>query len=316
VQIQLHVHLGKLFNIINESSDLLQGQQIETNPTDYEQAVGGHEEKFLDSLAPMPNPPIVRKKSRTLRLRWSLWDKRRLESIIKNFSIENKKLVEQVQLMCHATSVGVKITNLDRLKTDEHSKKLGFDVPAQLQLSVTGMETSVVSLQIKDQRLFRSLTECRSVGNTFIVLEHLGKPSLVEFRSYAPDKSESVPLEGRTRERVERLAYLLRQRKDLVFHTLSCQGWMLDAQENQVAFVFTIPDGTEGVPTSLLELYGAHSARPSLGDRLRLARNLTRSICELQLVKWVSFSPDPNLIRLQVSKQGIHTNLGPRKLSK
>jgi hypothetical protein len=208
-----------------------------------------------------------------------------LESIIKNFSRENKKLVEQVQLMCHATSVGVTITNLDRLKTDKHSPQLGFDVPAQLQLSVTGMETSAVSLQIKDQSLFGSLVECSRVGKTLTVLEYLEKPSLIEFRSYASDKSEPVPLEGRTRERVERLAYLFRQRNDPVFRTLSCQGWMLDAQQNQVTFVFTIPDGMEGVPTSLLELYGIQSARPSLGDRLRLARNLARSLCELQLVK-------------------------------
>jgi hypothetical protein len=76
--------------------------------------------------------------------------------------------------MCYATSVGVKVNNLDRLKTDKHSKKLAFDVPAQLQLSVTGMETSAVSLRIKDQSLFRSLAESGRVENTFTVLEHLG----------------------------------------------------------------------------------------------------------------------------------------------
>lgn len=291
VQVQIQVHLGKLLNIINEGSELLNCQQVEDPTSCSDQAAGGHDEKLSKQLTSthLQAPPLSRRKSRTLRLRWSLWDKGRLESIIKNFSKENEKVNAQVQLMCHATSVGVKLTHLDRLKTNEYSKKLGFDLQAQLQLSVTGMETASESLQLKDESLFRNLASCSKLESKFAVLEHLSNPSLVEFRSYAPDKSEPVPLEGRTQDRVEKLAHLLRQRKDPVFHTLSCKGWVLDAQDNQVAFLFTIPDGAEGLPVSLLKLYGLQALRPSLGERLRLARSLAGSICELQLVKWVRF---------------------------
>jgi hypothetical protein len=73
-----------------------------------------------------------------------------------------------------------------------------------------------------------------------------------------------------------------------VFNTLSCKGWVLDALENQVAFLFSIPPDMEEKPFSLLRIIRMKDFRPSLGERLRLAKSLASSICELQLVKWVS----------------------------
>jgi hypothetical protein len=287
VQIQIQVRLGKLLNIIYEGAELLNRQEVEQSPSDSDQAIHSHKKSPSSNLTPKQTPPILRRKSRTLRLRWSLWDKRRLESIIKNFAKENEKVNAQIQLMCHATSVGVKLTHLDRLKTNEHSRKLGFDLPAQLHLSVTGMQTSSISLELKDETLFRSLTACSKDESGFAVIDS-EQPSLVEFRSYARDKTEPVPLEDRTKGRVELLVHLLRQQKDAVFHTLSCKGWILDAQDNQVAFLFDIPDGMERKPFSLLRVYGLKEFRPSLGERLRLAKSLASSISELHLVKWVS----------------------------
>ncbi|PVH93642.1 hypothetical protein DM02DRAFT_676715 [Periconia macrospinosa] len=288
VQMQIQIRLEKLLNIINEGSELLNRQQIEQPMAQSEQVADGHEKINSENLAPTRISPLIKKKSRSLlRLRWSLWDKRRLESIVKDFAKENEKVNAQVQLMCHATSIGVNLTHLDRLKTNEHSRKLGFDLPAQLQLNITGMQTSPTSLQLKDERLFRDLTACSKIESKFAILDYLERPLLVEFRSYAPEKTEPVPLEDRTKDRVEMLAHLLLQRKDSVFHTLSCEGWVLDAQENQVAFLFAIPDGMKGMPFSLLRLYELQALRPSLGERLRLAKSLACSICELQLVKWV-----------------------------
>jgi hypothetical protein len=206
---------------------------------------------------------------------------------------ENEKVNAQVELLCHATSVGVPLRHLDRLKTNEHSRKLGFDLPAQLHLNAAEIQKPIGSLQIKDEELFRTLTACSKDVSGLAVIENSKNTLLVEFRNYAPDKADSVPLGGRTKERIELLAHLLGQRKEAAFHTLSCQGWMADAHDNQIAFLFSIPDGAEPNPVSLLNLFGAKSARPFLGDRLRLARSLTTSICEFQLVKWVrlSFAP-------------------------
>lgn len=280
------MYLGKLLNKISESAELLKSQEIIEGIHAPDQVVNRNERMPLSAMS-ASNTIATRKPSRTSRIRWSLWEKGRLETIIKNFSVENDKLHKQVQMMCHATSIGVKLTHLDRLKTNEHSKRLGFDMPAQLQLKVTGMETSAVSLQLRGDELYRSLATCVRIESKFAVLNHLGEKRLVEFRNYAADKHEYVPLEGRTHERVERLAYLLRQRKDPLLQALSCNGWTLDTQRNQVAFLFVIPEDTEGMPSSLLSVYEKQDLRPSLGERFTLAKGLASSVGELHLVKWV-----------------------------
>jgi len=211
-----------------------------------------------------------------------------LESVIKKFAKENERVNAQVELLCHATSVGVRLTHLDRLKRNEHSRKLGFDLPAQLHLNATEMQKSVGTLQIRDMELFKTVTTCSKDIDGLAVVENRGETLLVEFRNYAPDKAESVPLENRTKDRVELLAHLLCQQKNPVFHTLTCRGWITDVHQNEVAFLFSVPQGAEANPFSLLKLFGVKDTRPSLGDRLRLARSLAGSICELQLVKWVS----------------------------
>lgn len=289
VQMQIQIRIEKLLSIIQEGSELLVRQEIEASTLCSDQQAEAFEEARPEFLAPTKTSALAKKTSRSLlRLRWSLWDKKRLEAIVKNFAKENEKVNAQVQLMCHATSIGVDLTHLHRLERNEHSRKLGFDLPARLQLTVTGMEKPKSSLQLTDKRLFQNITKCPKTESNFAVLEFSGILRLVEFRSYAPDIAESVPLEDWMKNRVEMLAHLLLQRKDPHFHTLPCEGWVLDARKNQVAFLFAIPTGMEGLPCSLLRLYEEKSTRPSLGERFRLARSLASSICELQLVKWVS----------------------------
>jgi hypothetical protein len=267
-----------LLSIISEGADLLDYQQIEQSTTQFDQ---------LDLAPPQSPSPAKKKSAILLRVKWSLWDKGRLESIVKRFSQKNKKLERQAQLLCHATSVGVQISHLDRMTTNEHSIELGFDAPAQLQLTVTYMETPAASLQLHDPSIYRSLMKSPTIDGRFAILSQPSGRSLVEFRSYAADKTEPVPLGDRPRKRVEKLAHLLQQRKDSMFHIMSCQGWVLDAQENQVAFLFRIPDNMEGTPISLLQLYSRKKRLPSLGERLRLASSLATSICQLHLVNWV-----------------------------
>ncbi|KAF2848105.1 hypothetical protein T440DRAFT_429324 [Plenodomus tracheiphilus IPT5] len=308
VQIQLQVYLGKLLNIISESGELLKSQHITEGIHVVDQEISQHEMKVSTSLT------LTRRASRTLRIRWSLWGKARLESIIKNFSKENDRLHKQVQMMCYATSIGVNLTHLDRLKTNEHSKRLGFDMTARLQLKVTGMETSAVSLQLRNDELYRNLATCARIESKFAVLSHLGINHLVEFRNYAPDKHEHVPLEGRTHERVERLAYLLRQRKDPLLHALPCDGWTIDAERNQVAFLFAVPKDTEGMPSSLLSVYENQAFRPSLGERFNLAKGLANSVSELHLVKWVheSIRSENILLLLRSGSPDVSTSAPTR----
>ncbi|CAI6337835.1 unnamed protein product [Periconia digitata] len=312
VQIQIHVQLRKLLNIINEGAELLECQKI-----DQHSALPPEKDRLPTRFSKSPllssDTTLSKKPSRTLRLRWSLWDKKRLEMIIRKFVQENEKVSGQVQLMCHATSVGVTLTHLDRLKTNEHSKKLGFDLPAHLHIETTGMNASPISLQLNDETLFRKLATHSKETSGFTIIAHDNRDLLAEFRSYAPDKIEATALETRTKDRIELLARLLCQKKDTVFHTLSCLGWVLDAQNNRVAFIFSIPENAQPKPTSLLDAYRLKDYRPTLGERFRLAHSLSRALSELQLVQWVhkSFRSENILLfpnpepRLEVSQPWV-----------
>lgn len=280
VQCQVLFQQRKALKIIEEAVELFEEQQIGSS-TDLSLNVARIE---LSAPAGVLSRP---KSSPRIRLKWALWEKKKLQSIIRKFTKSNDKVYVQVQLLCHASNVGVDLKHLDRLAHDENSKKLGYDVPAQLHLTTTGLQAVRDSLEVKDERVFRSLAVLSSTTGGLSVIDRSGRASLVEFRKYAPDLTDPVPLQERTRNRVELLAHLLRQQKDVTFRTLSCQGWIVDSRFNRVAFLFEFPDGVEGLPYNLLQLYDLKSVRPTLGERLRLATHLASSISGLQLVEWV-----------------------------
>ncbi|KAF1966643.1 hypothetical protein BU23DRAFT_603414 [Bimuria novae-zelandiae CBS 107.79] len=280
IQRQILFRQKEVFKIIEEAVELFEEQQLEATADLVSSVV-------RTELTPPTGTIIKRKSSPRIRLKWALWEKKRLKSIVSSFTRSNDKVYVQVQLLCHASSVGVDLKHLDRLANDEHSKKLGYDLPAQLHLTTTGMHALNGSLEIKDETLFRNLAASNSVVDGISMVELSGSMSVVEFRNYAPDRTEPVPIPERTRGRVELLAHLLRQQKDAAFRTLSCKGWSLDTRLNRVAFLFEIPDDMEGTPYSLLRLYESKKVRPALGERLRLAKHLANSISGLQLVEWV-----------------------------
>lgn len=280
VQCQIAFQQKKVLKIIEEAVELLDEQRFGSS-------AGSPMNEVRDELSPPTGPiPRIRSSSR-LRLKWALWEKRKLQSIVSNFTKSNDKVYIQVQLLCHASSVGVDLRHLDRLANDENSKKLGYDLPAQLHLTTTGQHTIQGSLEINNEVLFRRLAAVSSATSGLSLVELSTSASLVEFRNYAPDRTEAVPLQDRTRNRVEQLARLLHQQKDAVFRTLTCKGWSLDSRLNRVAFLFDIPPNMEGIPCSLLQLYDLKAIRPSLGERLDLAKHLANSISGLQLVDWV-----------------------------
>src|SRR6202012_1594723 len=69
------------------------------------------------------------------RWRWTLLDKKRVATIIQNFSSLNGRIHENIKLWCLSTSIGVDMQHLKRLEDDENSKKLGFDLDAKLHLA-------------------------------------------------------------------------------------------------------------------------------------------------------------------------------------
>ncbi|XDG00623.1 hypothetical protein ABKA04_000238 [Annulohypoxylon sp. FPYF3050] len=232
---------------------------------------------------------VSKKPSRTFqRLRWSLMDKKRVESLVREFSEVNKRIYDNIKLWCLGTSIGVDLQHLRHLEQDTSSRTLGFDVDARLQLATSTEQTLPGTLEIqRSEDARRALYSVIPVEEKFGVLKWDSKPMLVEYRSYAPESPVPVEMDLRTHELVDKLAKLLCQPKEIVFRTPSCWGWARQMQFNRVAFMFSIPEGSEAKPKSLYHILGSGSQPPALGQRFGLALQLARCISHLQLVKWV-----------------------------
>lgn len=221
------------------------------------------------------------------RLRWSLLDKKRLESIVREFGELNSRVHESIKLMCLGTSIGIDLQHLQRLENDHNSRTLGFNIDAKLQMAASQIQEASQSLEIKDMELRQQLEDVKSVEDRFAVLEWRGKPMLVEYRPYQEGSPVSVEMSSRTQYLVDNLANLLHQPKEIVFRMPYCAGWVSQTQHNRVAFMFTIPDAVEPTPISLLSILSSETPPPTLGQKFWLAARLSRCISQLQLVKWV-----------------------------
>ncbi|OCK87100.1 uncharacterized protein K441DRAFT_671229 [Cenococcum geophilum 1.58] len=293
VQDQIHIFLEQASDVLDQAYQLLNRRQ-DVYPK-------GREPKraatptLLVSISPSPssasltpNDATVRRLKSFQRLRWSLLDKRRVETIVRDFSELNSRIHESIKLWCLGTSIGVNLQHLKRLETDVNSQALGFDVDARLQIATSQSLAIVQSLEINDAELRQKIGDVKQVVDKFGVLHWESKPVLVEYRSYSPESPVPVELDDRTRDLVDKLANLLRQPKEVVFRTPCCRGWVRQMQQNRVAYIFAIPEAVDPWPISLLNILSSNDLPPpSLSQRFWLAVKLSRCISQLQLVKWV-----------------------------
>ncbi|KAK2745079.1 hypothetical protein CKAH01_18296 [Colletotrichum kahawae] len=293
VQDQIHVFLEQASDVLDQAYRLLDRRQKadtkDMGPQSPARPV------FLAALSPAPSSisssssDSVLKRPRSFqRIKWSLVDRKRVGTIVQDFSELNSRIHESIKLWCLGTSIGVNLQHLNRLETDDNSRALGFDIDARLQLATSQNQTTAKSLEINDPSLRRCVENARLFGDKFGKFDWEGKAYVVEYRSYSPDSPVPVPLDDRTRDLVDKLANLLHQHKEIAFRTPNCQGWVRQMQQNRVAYVFSLPEAAEPCPTSLLDILSANNSHPpSLSQRFCLAVKLSRCTSQLHLVKWV-----------------------------
>ncbi|OTB20384.1 hypothetical protein K445DRAFT_312833 [Daldinia sp. EC12] len=301
-EVQNHIHLffEQAIGIIEQAYQLLCRRQAvsSTGEADSEGSISRSSTPSANFLTPLSHDSdlnlsytheISKKSSRTFqRIRWSLLDKKRVEAIVRDFSEVNKRIYDNIELWCLSTSVGVDLQHLKHLESDTSSRTLGFDIDAKLQLATSTEENSPWTYEIQQNEETRqALLSVVPVESKFGIVQWDSKPMLVEYRSYAPESPVSVDIDTRTKDLVNRLAKLLHQPKGVVFRTPSCWGWARQIHFNRVAFMFSIPEGSEAQPRSLYHVLGSGSQPPALGQRFTLALQLARCISHLQLVKWV-----------------------------
>ena len=123
----------------------------------------------------------------------------------------------------------------------------------------------------------------------FTVFRRNGSTYLREQRPYEGRYRQVATLDPIHRGRVDALAKLLQQPKEIMFRIPRCIGWRYLEIHKAISFVFEIPVSQLLKPTSLLELLSSNSEKPSLESKFHLAYRLTNCLAQLHMVKWVNF---------------------------
>ncbi len=231
-------------------------------------------------------------------LRWSFYDKKQTEKIVRDFGDLNSRIMDHIKLVCLGSAIGVDLQHLNHLKTDDNSKKLGFDVDATLKLTVGETQDHAQSLEIMNPKWIEQLHHTQHVDGEFAVLNCIGARVLEESRTYVPFPQTPHGLDPRTKDRVDALARLLQQPKEQVFRIPRCIGWKFVSSHNRIAFLFEVPPDVKPQPVSLIKLLENLDMKMSLGGKFRLAHSLAKCMAQLHMVRWVGMQSATSVIVL------------------
>jgi hypothetical protein len=252
-------------------------------------------------------------------LRWSLRDKERVESILRSYQLQNNRVHDKIKLWCLASDLGVNVQHLQRLQSDDNSKRIGFDTDASLKLTQALQDTSV-DLELKGSPWTDRV--CSSppsqFNSTFTTIQVEGRwllretflfilnPMITPLTMMA-NLPYDTHLDERTKTKVKSLARLLHQPKEQIFRIPHCYGWCYSPQSSTISYFFeavvqnSIGNGWNNLkPLSLSDLLRRSDLRPELGFKYALACKLATSIAQLHMVQWLheSFRSD-NIVFLE-----------------
>lgn len=299
VQSQIRILFEELITVIGQAHQILDPHASYSSVIPSHQSQLGTNLSSTKTFIPWKPTDASRKTTSSIhRWRWSLWDKKRVSTIVKTFVNLNNRIHGNIKLWCLCTSVGVNLQHLARLRDEESSKQLGFDNDAVMQLAATDSQMMDMSLELRDRELHLAAQRSALLEGRFRMFDWRQAPVFVEYRRRLAGMDEhKAPMDHRTKICVEKLARLLHQPKEQIFRTPSCIGWLVDPFNNDIGFVYAVPQAT-GTPMSLLKAFDIKDLRANLGQKFRLAHELARCISRLQLVKWFheSFRSDNILL--------------------
>ncbi|KAK2763148.1 hypothetical protein FQN54_009784 [Arachnomyces sp. PD_36] len=237
-------------------------------------------------------------------LKWSFRDKKRVENVLHSFKDRNSRLKKKVELWCLASQLGVSPDHLMHLQTNDSSRKLGFDKDASLRMAQWDAGNARESLELMHISWDSCLKEIQPIEHQgmFNMFTNDARFYIQENHHYdssmQPQGYPESYVDPRTKSRIESLAKLLHQPKEQVFRVLPCVGWKHLPRQSCIAFVFEVQPKPLGSPVSLQRLLFDTDHRPELGDKFRLALELSKCIAQMHMVQWLhkSFRSDNILL--------------------
>ena len=285
---QIKVSLGRLVNVWQEAYDILKGRygSIQDVATLSSQVPSDGKDGSATALS------VRKARSPLLMIRWSFRDKKRVETIIADFTKLNFSIHEYIKFICLGSSIGVGLRHLQYLQDDGNSIELGFHVDARLKLTVQQESKTQESLELPKTWAAKS-EDLALLIERFTIIQQGEESFLIERRSCEPAGFVQPGTEFLATHRIDALARLLRQPKEQVFRIPRCVGWKHIERLDMVAFVFENPTPQCQRPVSLQQLLRSDLEKPSLNSKFSIAYSLANGVAQLHLVQWVYMHADP-----------------------
>ena len=223
--------------------------------------------------------------------KWALFERRKLEQVLRKFQKWTAKLKRLVTLTFTVHPRYNDPSSLARLVKSEDASRLGLAPHARIrQLTIQPSEDKTVfdlgACELETKELQPSgITAARLRSPTHA--QAVSEDALVEFKEYSQsDDSPSAETEGM----VHQLASLLASAGDNKLQTLGFRGYIRQKAAKRYAFIFNFPEGSRlEKPASLYSLLSAESStkRLSLPQRFRVAQTMAQSIGAFHGDGWV-----------------------------
>lgn len=231
--------------------------------------------------------------------KWALFERRRFERFVAEFQKWTSKIKDLVPLMMALNPHYDNSLVLDKLITNEHSRRVGVAPHASLRRLAIEPGLDQTNFLIENVKLDAPLeAECLTIANLVNTSESYPEPEkvLVEYKQYGGDPNDIDPddidieSDPQTEERVHQLASLLSSAGTHGLHTLEFRGLIHQTEAKRYAFLFNFPpsSSSDRVPTSLYSLMSMHTTlRMSLPQRFRVAKDAVTAVSAFHADGWV-----------------------------
>lgn len=252
------------------------------------------------------------------QLEWALFDRKKLEEVVKDQKGWTDKLVEIMKLtLLPLPRYSDNASHLQELSED--AKILGFSKLTKTRLLIldpsSGKQATEIDAKSISQRIVRppGPHTKRSIAQQLLNANLDGSEILVEYKKYMRNNPQMV-LEITT-QRIRFLSRLLGvvgDEDDPKTSTLRCLGYFHEPEKSRFGLAFNIPRGYDSA-TAPLSLHSAIStltkdARPTLGQRFGMAYGIGYALMEWFLVDWVhkSISSQNVFFFQKAAEQGMN----------
>jgi hypothetical protein len=226
--------------------------------------------------------------------KWALFERRRFERFVAEFQKWTAKIKDLVPLMMALNPHYDNSLVLDKLITNEHSRRVGVAPHASLRRLAIEPGLDQTNFFIENVKLDAPLeAECLTIANLVNTSDTHPEPEkvLVEYKRYGGDTDDAdIESDHQTEERVHQLASLLSSAGTHGLHTLEFRGLINQSEGKRYAFLFNFPppSSSDRVPTSLYSLMSRHTTlRMSLPQRFRVAKDAVTAVSAFHADGWV-----------------------------